>query len=767
MLNRFFSAVLLSLCLVVACNRDPNVAKRKYVESGNKYFDRGKYKEARIMYQNALKRDARYGEAYYRAALADLKLQRYADAVRSLQRAVELQPENLDALNRLSNVYLNVHLAENQRSKNVLNELNALAAKYKERFPDSYERARLQGYLALFNKDLPGALGHFERANRIKPYQQDLVLVYMQTLIGSDRAKEGEKLAQEMLAKEPGALAVYDALFLHYARTNRTAEAEQILKTKVAKNPKNPSAYLQLATYYRATNQRPAMLEQLKYLESHPADFPNAPRLIGDFYLRIREYDQALVQYQAGVQRDPKDKHVYQKLMVEVLVRQGKTQEAQQLVNAVLKENPKDDDAIALRASLSLLGGTKDQLQSAINDLQSVLSRMPNNHVVRYNLGRALLANSDPKGARVQFEEAIKAQPDYLPARIGLAQVLLQSGDSNRTVQVTQEILARDPRNVAARLLRSRALIRLGQRDQARNELLQASQQYPDLAEAKLQLASLDMEEGKHKAAEETFRAMYSKSQDPRAFMGLVQSHVAQGQPEPAIKMLRDELAKNPERVEYRVALANISVVTKDYPTAVEEYKKVLEKLPRAADVWLRLGETYRRSGDMGSALSSFQKAREIAPNNVPAMLQLALIYDTAGQRGDAKSLYEQILRVQPDNFVALNNLAFILADAGSDLDQALTMAQRAKQQAPKDHRVSDTLGLIYTKKNLADSAIGIFRDLVAEQPAIPGYRYHFAMALLQKGDKASAKKECEAALRANPSKDEEAKIRELLSKLG
>ena len=54
------------LCFVAACNRDPNVAKKKYVENGNRYYEKGKYKEALIMYRNALKRDMRFGEAYYR-----------------------------------------------------------------------------------------------------------------------------------------------------------------------------------------------------------------------------------------------------------------------------------------------------------------------------------------------------------------------------------------------------------------------------------------------------------------------------------------------------------------------------------------------------------------------------------------------------------------------------------------------------------------------------------------------------------------------------
>src|ERR1035438_10446304 len=47
----------LCLILLAACNRDPRVVSRKYVDSGNKYFDKGKYKEASIMYRRALTKD--------------------------------------------------------------------------------------------------------------------------------------------------------------------------------------------------------------------------------------------------------------------------------------------------------------------------------------------------------------------------------------------------------------------------------------------------------------------------------------------------------------------------------------------------------------------------------------------------------------------------------------------------------------------------------------------------------------------------------------
>ena len=91
---RKFLLLLLFVFLAASCNRDPKVQAKRYVENGNKFFDKGKYKEASIMYRRALQKDLRDGDAYYRLALADLKLAAYGDAVRALRRAVELLPDN-------------------------------------------------------------------------------------------------------------------------------------------------------------------------------------------------------------------------------------------------------------------------------------------------------------------------------------------------------------------------------------------------------------------------------------------------------------------------------------------------------------------------------------------------------------------------------------------------------------------------------------------------------------------------------------------------
>ena len=111
---RFTKVILMALgCFwgLTSCRTNPEVAKKRYLESGNRYFEKAKYKEARIMYKDALQKDNRYGPAWYHLGLTALKLSSHAEAVSALRRAIELlpqdQPDRWDAMARLADLFLN------------------------------------------------------------------------------------------------------------------------------------------------------------------------------------------------------------------------------------------------------------------------------------------------------------------------------------------------------------------------------------------------------------------------------------------------------------------------------------------------------------------------------------------------------------------------------------------------------------------------------------------------------------------------------------
>jgi tetratricopeptide (TPR) repeat protein len=368
----------------------------------------------------------------------------------------------------------------------------------------------------------------------------------------------------------------------------------------------------------------------------------------------------------------------------------------------------------------------------------------------------------------MQFQEAVKLRGDYLPPKLALARLDLARGEYAKAMQGSAEILSVDPNHLGAKLIHSSALLGSGELRQARDELEALVKARPDSSDAQFQLAMLNFSERKFKEAENIFRKLHDDNpNDPRGFMGMIESHMVQGRQAQAFEMLQNVIQKTPDRPDYRLALANVAVRANKFDLAISEYQSLLAKNPKSADVHLRLGETFRRMGDAQNAIKHFGQARELAPNDPAANVQLALMLEGTGKREDAKPLYEHVLKIDPDNAIVLNNLAYMLADQGSELDHALTLAQRAKQKFPTNPDIADTLGWIYIKKNLSDNAISIFRDLTSKHGHVSTYHYRLAMALFQKGDKPQAKKALETALKNNPTKEEEGKIKELLNRIG
>lgn len=769
-------ATLVGLALLGgwSCSRDPNVAKQKYLESGNRYFQKGKLKEAAIMYRNALRKDPKFGEAYYRLGLNQLRMgqQYWLEAVRALRRAVETldKPElQADARVKLADLLLMFYLADSRRSAALRDEIKGLIDQLLARDPNSVDGLRVYGYLLLRgDNNAKEAIVQLRRAHQIKPFEPPVVLALVQALIQEGQQSEGEALGKELIERAKSFSPIYDLLLSEYVRSNRPAEAEAILKLKVANHPKQSLPLIQLAGFYARAGRREDMRAALERLTSNPKDYPDAYRRVGDFYLAMREFDTAVRYYQQGAKAHPGQATTFQLLMAEALVAQGKPADASRVVDQVLKEKPNHDVAKAIRASLMIDPAHPEQVRTAVTELQALVSRMPKNAVLRFNLARALAARGDIDQARTQLQEAVKIDPSYLAPRLVLSRFHLARGEFAQALQTTQEMLELDPRNLDARLVRAQALASSGNTARARLELIEILQTNPNLPEAHLQLALVNVHEKKYKEAEEVFlKLQRAHPADLRAVLGLSEVYALQGLHEKAVALLKAELARQPERTDLAVGLANMQVRARQYDDAIAGFKKLLERNPKSPELHVQIAEASRLKGDMPTAVEYFRKARDLSPNDPRPYLPLGILLDTLGRRAEARSVYEQVLKLQPDQPIALNNLAFILAETGGDLDQALTLAQRARQKLPQDPNVADTLGWIYIKKNLSDNAIEIFRDLVGKLPKNSTYRYHFGMALYQKGDKPSARRELQAALQSKPSPEEAVKIKELLAKLG
>src|SRR5580700_4890175 len=85
-------SLLTVACLLAGCSRNPEVRKKKFLEKGNAYFDKGQYREANLEYQNAIQVDPRFADAHYRLAQTLMKQGDWSHAYQELSRTVEYEP---------------------------------------------------------------------------------------------------------------------------------------------------------------------------------------------------------------------------------------------------------------------------------------------------------------------------------------------------------------------------------------------------------------------------------------------------------------------------------------------------------------------------------------------------------------------------------------------------------------------------------------------------------------------------------------------------
>ncbi len=192
--TRLLCALL--LLSLAACNSDPKAAARRYVADGNRYFARGQYREASILYRRALSRDLRSPDAWYRLGLVSARLGELPDARKDFSRAMELDPGNTDAVVQLGDLDLAFYLLNPPGGRVFLADLREITGRLLSKDARSFDGLRFSGNIALAQNDTATAILKFQQANLVKPNQPDLTLTLVQTLFAARRDEEAEQLAE-------------------------------------------------------------------------------------------------------------------------------------------------------------------------------------------------------------------------------------------------------------------------------------------------------------------------------------------------------------------------------------------------------------------------------------------------------------------------------------------------------------------------------------------------------------------------------------------
>lgn len=244
-------------------------------------------------------------------------------------------------------------------------------------------------------------------------------------------------------------------------------------------------------------------------------------------------------------------------------------------------------------------------------------------------------------------------------------------------------------------LSKAQSSLKAGDKKAAIIQLKSAIQKDEDNAEARFELARIQMAQGDFASAEKELRRARKAGLNPDKINPLLaQTLIRLGEfqrvldeiPQPeeghpaGINMLVaranaqlglrqiEEARKNlelalridPKNAEIQLSLARLSVLEKKIEDAAKHLELAITSEPNNLEAWLFKGDLLRAQGKQQEAKSAYQSALKIDPQHPGARLVLADIAINENRLGDAKSEVETVLKAHPNNLLARYTQAVI-----------------------------------------------------------------------------------------------------------
>ncbi len=744
--------------LLVSCSHDPNVRKQRYLESGIRFFDKGKYNEAAIQFSNALQVDPSFGEAHYELGKTYVKLQQDMHASQEFLQAIDkLGTEAEKDKARLDLASLLITHGDYSQAKEQLDQLEA-----RQNGAPSFHIARANYFAGIH--DLPRALEEIQKAISLDPSRSDsyLNLGILQLMAQQyDQAETSFKKASQ----DPQATNARLALGSFYQMRGRLPEAEQEFRHAIELDPKNPDPRNALVRLYVIENKNNEAEALARRTKQELSDDPNAYTMLGDYYFTLAgDVDKAITEYESLFQDHPKDGRV-RKNFIQLLILKNRLAEAEKLTNATLKENPQDSDALVFQGEILARQG---RVNDAIVSFQNALAHDPDNAPGHYQLGLAYDESGDSARAENEWREAIRADSKLTDAYRSLAEAAARKGDWSELSQTGATLTQLQPTSPDGYAFQAIAAINLNDRDLADRNIQKAIEVAPRSPIGYTQLGALRLLENKYDDAEKAYSTALTL--DPSSLdglSGLMKVYLAQKQPDKAIAAANAQIAKSPNSSGFYDLLATALFDTKkDYKGAEAALHKAIELDKNNTDAILKLGQVLNAEGSPDQALAVYQQGVKDHPRDIPLWLLLGETFESRRDWDNAKASYQKILEIQPENPIASNNLAYVMLQQGGNVDIALAMAQTARRGMPDSANAADTLGWAYYKKGAYASAIGLFQEALQKNPNEASFHYHLGLAYQQAGKIPLAKEHLQKVLKIDPHFPDAEDVKRTLSEL-
>lgn len=538
----------------------------------------------------------------------------------AFKEVIRLQPQTIPAMVGLARILI-------LRKK--LGDAEAMIDKVLTDKSDEVEILNLKAELRRLQRDLKGAVTHYDRAIAIQPQGLPSRLGRAASLLDMNRDTEAKAdldvvlarvpkhpfasyLLALILAKKKDFAGAQDALLqggpllnnhlpslflsgaINYA-LNQTEQAVQTLTRYVELAPANAKAVKLLAAALIRGKEPGKAIEYLEPLLAKGGKDTRLLTLAGSAYMRMGQFNKGTAMFQQAAKAAPDVAAIRTQLALGRLF-SGQSDQAIGDLEAAINLDPE-----ARRASilLTLVQLRKGKFDEALKSATTLSAKMPGNPMPQNLIGAAHLGKKDIKKAREYFERALKTKPDFHPARMNLAQLDLREKNIDAAIKKFEWVVEKDPKHINAML----ALATIAERQKRERD-----------AQAWLR-----------KAGEADSNAAL-----PR--VKLVEFYGRRREFQKAVAVARNLVQIAPGNPQALVALGRTETALGEHVSAVATFRKLTEMAPKSASAFSLLAGAQMAAKNDVAARKSLLKAISLDDSVIPVHVALAKLEVRAGR---------------------------------------------------------------------------------------------------------------------------------------
>lgn len=529
--------------------------------------------------------------------------------------------------------------------------------------------------------------------------------------------------------------------------------------------PSNENAVALLASIHRQAGE---LDQAAKVIEVALADHPRSVDLrqvLAAIYSEARRPDLAEQRMREIIALRPAQLAFRYQLAL-FLARSGKPAAAEKAFEEAIAQEPAN--AEPKLAYVEFLAAQND-LPRAAKVLRGFIDQRPDDPALKLGLGALQQRSRDNPAAAATYEAIIAADerggPAALTARNRIAAIRLGEGKFDAARQLVDEVLAKNPRDNDALVLRSSILLEKGDSAGAIADLRAVLRDQPGSVTLMRSLARAHLVNGEPALAEESLRAAREAAPaDVPTRLDFAQLLAQTGRAAQAVTLLEETVLKSPDNPMAREMLVKAYISNGDLAQAIKaaedlklvapaaasgpyllgliargqnriddaerEFQKALELQPDAPDVLMGWASVQVLKGRTAAAIERVQAISARNPSNMTLRNLLGELHLQARNYPAAIATLSVVVKADPSSWIAHRNLALAHIAAGDARSGELAYREGLDRTGHAFALVSD-LAVIYERQKRPADAIAVYEQFFRRNPKFDAAANNLAMLLV------------------------------------